>query len=102
MTCRHFYGPITSPSEDNPWRHTPDPGPRLQDETLADIGHMMFQEGDGLAQWEECRATCARTRWYPQEGASSWYAADREHSSWGLSVMMSNYGPPPIINTIVY
>src|SRR5699024_3221515 len=27
-TRQHHYGPIASPSPDNPWRNTPEPGPR--------------------------------------------------------------------------
>jgi len=55
VTRRHFYGPITSPSEHNPWRHTAEPGPRLQDDGEGQniSSHLMFQEGDELAQWEE-------------------------------------------------
>jgi len=55
VTRRHHYGPITSPSEHNPWRHTPEPGPRLQDDGEGEnvSHHLMGEEGDELAQWEE-------------------------------------------------
>lgn len=50
-TRQHFYGPLASMSEDNPWRHTPEPGPRLNDSEFSGT-HLMYQDGDELAAWE--------------------------------------------------
>lgn len=50
VTRRHHYGPIASPSEHNPWRHTAEPGPRLEDGDF-DSSHLMQADGDDLAQW---------------------------------------------------
>lgn len=48
----HFYGPITSPSPHNPWAHTHEPGPRLEDtRPQSAYSHLMFDEGDELASW---------------------------------------------------
>jgi len=48
---RHFYGPIASLSEHNPWRHTHEPGPRLND-TNNDHSHLSFYNYDDLAGWD--------------------------------------------------
>lgn len=50
VTRRHFYGPISAGSEDNPWADTHEPGVRLSDER-RDRDHLMFRNYDDLAGW---------------------------------------------------
>ena len=50
-TRQHHYGPIASPSPNNPWRNTAEPGPRLQDDIRQSPFHLMRDDGDELADW---------------------------------------------------
>lgn len=53
-TRQHHYGPIASPSPDNPWRDTPEPGPRLEDSSIRGTSnHLMGWPGDELAAWRD-------------------------------------------------
>jgi hypothetical protein len=61
-----------------------------------------FNLPDGSGTWCLEPLRFGREPAFPQEGSGSWYAADPADSGWGLSVMTRNYGPRPIINTVVY
>jgi hypothetical protein len=61
-----------------------------------------FDLPDGSGTWCLEPLEFGREPAFPQEGSGSWYAADPADSGWGLSVMTRNFGPRPIISSVVY